>query len=60
MSLLKLISLAGLALTVVPSFLVFAGTIGWGSHATLMIVGTILWFGSAPFWMKGEDDDGVR
>ena len=50
-SLLKLISFAGLGLTVVPSFLVFAGRIAWATHAALMLVGTVLWFASAPFWM---------
>lgn len=60
MNVLKLISLVGLALTVVPSVLVFVGTIGWGAHATLMVLGTVLWFGSAPFWMKeGHDDEAV-
>ena len=50
-TLLKLISFAGLGLTVVPSFLVFAGRIAWATHAALMLVGTVLWFASAPFWM---------
>jgi hypothetical protein len=50
-TLLKLISVAGLGLTVVPSFLVFAGAITWQTHATLMLVGTVLWFASASFWM---------
>lgn len=53
-TLLKVISAAGLALTVVPAFLVFNGTIEWGTHATLMLIGTLMWFGSAPFWMKKE------
>ena len=48
---LQLISFAGLGLTVVPSFLVFAGRIAWATHAALMLVGTVLWFASAPFWM---------
>jgi len=51
-TLLKLISLAGLGLTLVPSFLVFARVISWESHAALMLVGTVLWFVSAPFWMQ--------
>ena len=50
--LLKILSFVGLGITVVPSFLVFAGTITWGTHATLMFVGTVLWFGTAPFWMQ--------
>ena len=50
-TLLKVISIAGLGLTVVPSFFVFAGRIAWATHAALMLVGTVLWFASAPFWM---------
>lgn len=52
--LLKLLSVIGLVLTVVPSFLVFNGTMRWEVHADLMLVGTVLWFGTAPWWMKGE------
>ena len=50
--LLKLISFAGLGFTVVPSLLVFAGDITWNTHAALMLLGTVLWFGSAPYWMQ--------
>ena len=49
---LKIVSFAGLALTVVPAFLVFTGSINWQHHAVMMLIGTLLWFGSAPFWMK--------
>lgn len=52
--LLKIISFAGLALTVVPAALVFAGTITWDTHATLMLVGTVAWFATSPFWMQEE------
>lgn len=51
-TLLMIVSFVGLALTVVPSFLVLFGEISWDTHAFLMLVGMILWFGSAPFWMK--------
>jgi hypothetical protein len=51
-ALLKLVSYAGLGLTVVPSFLVFAGVITWQTHAELMLAGTVLWFATAPFWMQ--------
>ena len=51
---LKVISIGGLALTVIPAFFVFAGDISWDRHATLMLIGTVLWFSTAPFWMKGE------
>lgn len=49
---LKLVSLAGLGLTVVPAFLVFAGELSWQAHAMLMALGTLLWFVTAPFWMR--------
>lgn len=49
---LKLISAAGLGLTVLPAFFVFNGSISWFTHATLMAAGTIVWFVSAPFWMN--------
>lgn len=52
---LKLVSLAGLVLTVGPAFFVFAGSITWGTHATLMGVGTVLWFVTAPFWMGADE-----
>ena len=54
--LLKAVSFVGLALTVVPAFLVFAGLVTWHRYATLMLVGTLLWFISAPFWMKHHED----
>lgn len=53
--LLKLLSFVGLGLTVGPALLVFAGAISWETHASLMFVGTILWFGTAPFWMNVPD-----
>ena len=52
--LLKIISLSGLALTIVPSFLVFKGVIEMNTHFILMVVGLVLWFSSAPFWMKSQ------
>ena len=48
---LKIISLIGLLLTIVPAFLVFSGAMVIETHYTLMLIGTILWFASAPFWM---------
>jgi hypothetical protein len=54
--LLKIVSFAGLALTVVPSFLVFSGSLKFSAHTTIALIGTILWFVSAPFWMKSTSD----
>lgn len=53
-SLAKFVSACGLSLTVVPAFLVLGGSMTWDLHATLMLVGTVLWFVTAPLWM-GKD-----
>jgi hypothetical protein len=51
-SLVKFISYVGLALTLIPSFLVFAGNISLDSGKIFMLIGTIVWFVSAPSWMN--------
>ena len=51
---LKLVSGLGLALTVLPSFLVMTAHLSWGMHARLMFVGMVLWFATAPFWMMED------
>ena len=48
---LRLLSLAGLALTVVPSFLVLGGTLDDATYKQLMLTGTLIWLGTAPFWI---------
>jgi hypothetical protein len=52
---LKIISVAGLLLTLIPSFLVFAGNIDISQHKILMLIGTILWFSTAPFWLGRQE-----
>ncbi|MCA9731838.1 MAG: hypothetical protein H6696_06620 [Deferribacteres bacterium] len=49
---IKLISYVGLILTIVPSLLVFSGTITLDMCKWLMLLGTIIWFVSAPTWMN--------
>jgi hypothetical protein len=51
-NILKFVSFVGLGLTVVPAFLVFDGVIEWKAHVTLMLIGTLLWFVTAPFGMN--------
>ena len=51
---LQSISFVGLGLTVVPAFLVFSDVILWETHTVLMLVGTLLWFATSPFWMEEE------
>jgi len=50
--LLKIISFAGLLLTLIPSFLVFSGRMDLNSNKLLMLIGTLLWFIFSPFWIN--------
>ncbi len=49
---LKIISLAGLILTILPSILVFKAVIELKTNFILMGIGIFLWFATAPFWMR--------
>jgi hypothetical protein len=53
--LLSILGLAALLATVLPSVLVYFGAIELGTHKTLMVIGMILWFVTAPFFMKKKD-----
>jgi uncharacterized membrane protein YGL010W len=52
-----LIGLGFIALlaTVLPSILVCFGAIELGTHKTVMVIGMILWFVTAPFFMRRKD-----
>lgn len=52
---LVLLSLAGLALTIVPSVLVFLQMITLDDHKLYMLFGMILWFATAPFVIKEQE-----
>ncbi len=47
-----IISFIGLAMTIIPSFLVLIGEASTDLNKNLMIIGTVLWFGTVPFWMN--------
>lgn len=51
---LIVVSFIGLALTILPSIMVFTRIIEMKLNFNLMIIGTILWFGTAPFWMRSK------
>lgn len=56
---LKSIGYLGLTLTLLPSLFVFAGTLEVSTYKQLMLVGTLLWVLSAPFWIN-KDGGEVR
>ena len=43
---LWIIAAAGLCLTILPPFLVFAKVIDFTAHSTLIALGMVLWFGA--------------
>lgn len=49
---LMIISFISLGMTIVPAFLVFAQKMSMDQNKTLMLMGTVGWFVTAPFWMK--------
>ena len=51
-TILKSISYIALAATVLPSILVFAGTIELETHKWIMVIGMVVWFVTAPFSIK--------
>jgi hypothetical protein len=55
-TILIVISFVGLVLTLLPAFLVFENAIAWETYITLMNIGTMVWFLTAPFWIKKEDE----
>ena len=57
---LMVISYTGLAFTIIPSILVVKGILTIQNHFWMMGIGMILWFSTAPFWMKSKSLDEVE
>lgn len=55
-TLIKILSYLGLALTIIPSILVFMEKIEMGTNKNLMAIGMLLWFVTAPFWMNKNEE----
>ena len=51
---LPLISFAGLALVVVPVVAYVMGSLQKPAMFDLLLIGTVLWFATVPWWMDGE------
>ncbi|WP_310391851.1 hypothetical protein [Hymenobacter sp.] len=51
---LRVISFTGLALTALPAILMFNNKINFQQHLDYMLVGTLMWFLTAPFWVGKE------
>ncbi len=60
MIVLKIISFAGLGLTIVPSVLVLLGKMDMDMNKKLMAAGMIIWFAGAYFWIYRKKNDGGK
>lgn len=56
MNLARPLALLALALTVVPPALFAAGRLGESVMKLTMLVGAVLWFATAPKWLRGGND----
>jgi hypothetical protein len=52
--LLMVASSVGLGLTLIPSLLVFTGSITLESNKALMLLGTVVWFLAASRWLGSD------
>lgn len=57
---LIVVSLIGLALTILPSVFFLLGKISQNTNFMLMGIGMIIWFASVPFWMKNKPTEGTE
>jgi NADH:ubiquinone oxidoreductase subunit 6 (subunit J) len=51
---LKLVSWLGLTLTLLPSFFVFSGALSLDAFKVVVLVGSVLWLGTAPLWVNRD------
>lgn len=52
--LMPIVSFVGLALVLFPALAYLAGSLEKNTMTTIMLVGTLIWFASAPAWMGKE------
>jgi len=52
-TLLKILGFGALAMTLVPPILFAIGSLSEGAMKALLLVATVLWFATAPFFLKG-------
>jgi len=57
--LIKIISIIGLALNIIPAILTFNDIISFENYKTLMLWGTLMWFLTAPFWVNRNQRGGI-
>jgi hypothetical protein len=54
---LKVASWLGLVLTLLPSLFVFTGVLTLEGFKTIVLVGSLLWLATAPFWINRDPSE---
>ena len=54
-SILVIVSYLGLALTILPSFFLVTGVVPSTTCKSLMLIGTLFWFGTSVFWVGKKE-----
>ena len=52
---IKLLSYLALVLTIVPALLFATGVLSEDTMKLVLLVGTVLWFATAPRWLHGGE-----
>ncbi len=55
-TLFKSLGFLALALTLVPPILFATGSLSEGAMKVLLVVATVMWFATAPFFLKGGEE----
>ena len=55
--LMPIVSIAGLALVILPAVAYLLGWLAKDAMITWMLVGTVVWFVTAPLWMGRQSGD---
>jgi len=53
---IQVISYIGLAFTIIPSILFLSGSMELTRVKLIMVIATIVWFASTPFWMEKKSN----
>ncbi len=51
---IKIISFTGIGLAAISAVLVFKGIIPVKTHFTMLTIGMVLWYATAPFWQRSK------
>ena len=58
-TIIKILAIIALFITLVPSLLFFFGQVSEGTSKIWMMIGTLLWFATASFWLGKKNEEPI-